>query len=92
MIGGDWLDSAVTRLRRGTLGGHYRAVFDSHSGRVVLTDVCRKGLVMQQMEGLSAEDMKYAAGKRDLALYVLDRLRIKPQDLQQISEMEVVDD
>ena len=92
MINGDFLDRIKVRFKRGSLDSHYRAVFDSPSGRIVLADLVGKAGVMQTHEGWTSEQMQYGTGRRDLCIYILAMLRIQPRDLQQLADKEVFDD
>ena len=92
MILGDFLDQIRVRYKRGDLNAHYRAVFDSASGRIVLADLCRKAGVMQLHEGHDTAQLQYATGRRDAVLYILAVLRVQPQALQQLADMEPIDD
>jgi hypothetical protein len=89
---GDFLDRVAVRFRRGGLPDDCRAVFDSDAGRRVLAHFCRWAGVMQTHEGWSNDQIQYATGRRDAALYLLGILRMEAKDLQQISHLEPLDE
>ena len=88
----DFLARVPVRFKRGSMPHLYRDVFDSTAGRVVLADLHRKAGVMQTHEGWTDDQLQYTTGRRDMVLYIDAMLRLKPQELQQIADMEVLDD
>ena len=92
MIFGDFLDRIKVRFRRGSLPSHYRTAFDTKSGRIVLADLHRKAGVMATHEGWTDDQQQYTTGRRDMVLYIDAMLRLKPQELQQMSDMETIDE
>lgn len=88
----DWLDRVRTRVKRRALHEHYRSVFDSPSGRIVLNDLVMKAGVMMTHEGWTPDQLQYKTGDRDRVLYILGMLRIEPPALQQLAEREVFDE
>lgn len=92
MIAGDFLDRIRVRFNPKKVHTHYQAVFDSPSGRIVLADLARKVGFMRTQQGWNSEQLQYVTGRIDLFKIILGMLRIRPQDVQQISEMEAIDE
>ncbi len=90
--GGDFLAQVAVRFKRGSMPGLYRDVFDSFAGRIVLADLHRKAGVMQTHEGWTDDQLQYTTGRRDMVLYIDAMLRLKPQELQQLADMETLDE
>ena len=88
---GDFLARVAVRFKRGAMPSLYRQVFDSAAGRIVLADLHRKAGVMQTHEGWTDDQLQYTTGRRDMVLYIDGMLRLKPPELQQMAEMEVLD-
>lgn len=95
---GDWLDKVFIRygLRKGqsvfdALNDHYRAVFDSNSGRIVLADLVREAGLLATKEGLPADQVMFQAGKMHMATHLLARLNFIEPQLQQIAHLTAVE-
>lgn len=90
--GGDFLDQVKVRLKRGSLPGLYRDVFDSVAGRIVLADLHRKAGLMHESLNLPSELLHETAGAQAMVLHIDKMLRLTPPTLQQLADMEVLDD
>ena len=94
-----WIDDAndfftriAVRIKRGTMPDYYRQIFDTPAGRIVLADLHRKAGVMLTHEGWENDQLKDTTGRRDMVLYIDGMLRMRPQALQQIAEMETINE
>ena len=90
--GGDFLDQVTVRIKRGSLPGLYRDVFDSAAGRIVLADLHRKAGVRHESLNLPSELLHETAGAQAMVLHIDKMLRITPPALQQLADMETLDD
>ena len=88
---GGWLSRWRVKIRRGSLEAHYQAVFGGNSGDVVLNDLARKSGLMKEMPDQFNQQLQYKTGQRDLLLYILWRLRLRPSELQELADREVVE-
>ena len=88
----DFLERVAVRFKRGSMPGLYRQLFDSAVGKIVLADLHRKAGVMQTHEGWEDNQLQYTTGRRDMVLYIDGMLRMKPQELQQLANLETIDD
>lgn len=90
-LNGDWIGWVPVVFKRHSLPEHYRNVFDSASGRIVLADLAKRAGIMAQSPHLDSDRMQYLAGARDQVLQIMAFLRMRPQDMQGISEREVIE-
>lgn len=87
----DFLARAAVRFKRGSMPDLYRDVFDSAAGRTVLANLVREGGMMITHGGDSDQTLQFEEGKRFMILHILKMLRLKPQELQQLANIEVLD-
>jgi hypothetical protein len=88
---GTFFDKVLVKFQRGTLDQHYKTVFDSASGRIVLTDFLQEAGFFATPEGLSADEIVFAAGKRHMATHLMARLNFVPAETQQIAHLTSVE-
>lgn len=95
---GDWLDRVQIRFgrKRSQLAAeamtrHYRSVFDSNSGRIVLADLFEEAGFFATAEGLSSDGVVFAAGKRHMATHIASRLNFMPKQTQQLAHLTSVE-
>ena len=88
----DFLERVAVRFKRGSMPGLYRDVFDSAVGQIVLADLMREGGMMITHGGDTDTLLQFEEGKRFMALRILKMLRLKPQELQQLANLETIDE
>lgn len=84
---GTFFDKALIRYQRGSMNQHYKSVFDSLSGRIVLADLMNEGGLLATAEGLPMEQVMFHAGKRHMATHILARLNFVESQVQQIAHL-----
>jgi hypothetical protein len=68
------------------LAGHYRAVFETPSGQVVLSHLLKHGHVFEPLTTDNPITSAFHDGQRSVVLSILRRLQYKPEDLPSLRE------